>query len=69
MEKASAKWEGKVAVLGVVKTFWLKEPVVGVAEGLGKFQSTELGGREIASANMGSDRERARVFHGMSHLL
>lgn len=44
MEKASWKWVGKEAVLGVCRRLpWPgKEELVGVAEGLGKFQSTEL---------------------------
>lgn len=62
MLKASLKCEGKVAVLGVLKTFWLKEPVVVVAFGEGKFQSTVLIARS-ASALMGSDIAQVVVSH------
>ena len=46
MEKASRKCDGKVEFLGVWKTLLPKAAVVGVAVGLGKFQSALLHGHE-----------------------
>lgn len=66
MENASWKWEGKVEVLGVCIALLPKEWCVGVALGLGKFQSTgPLLGEFCLSGGEGRQQEHERRGRGV----